>query len=148
MESELFPVAPLPAQQSMIAWKIDMRVGTLAVRAQQLANAGNANGRCCIARHFPLPRGIAFGTAGILAACQLVDYTVQAIKIDKDRVVEHHSQNNVAIDSRTESAIVLPPGCIARMSHAQPSRTRGNNWSYWEAQDTMDVDSEEIEDWH
>ena len=41
----------------MIAFKIDMSVGTLLECAQQFANPGTANGRWCISRHIPLPRG-------------------------------------------------------------------------------------------
>ena len=146
--TETFPEFPLPMRDQTIAWKVPLKIGTLLERAQQLSNPGNANGRRAIARHVVLPRGIACKMTGVLAACQLKDYEVIGLTYDRDRIDEAPQGSQIAIDSRRESAIVIPPGMGVRISQiAAPPLAIGSiesdarNWSHWDDQDSMDIDA-------
>ena len=131
-----------------MAWKVPLKIGTLLERAQQLANPGNADGRWAIARHVVLPRGIACKMTGILAACQLKNYAVIGLTYDRDRIDEAPQSSQIAMDSRRESAIVIPPGMSVRITRiASPPLAIGSmdsdarNWSHWDDQDSMDIDA-------
>ena len=143
--TETFPEFPLPMRDQTIAWKVPLKIGTLLERAQQLSNPGNANGRWAIV---VLPRGIACKMTGVLAACQLKDYEVIGLTYDRDRIDEAPQGSQIAIDSRRESAIVIPPGMSVRISQmAAPPLAVGStesdarNWSHWDDQDSMRIDA-------
>ena len=138
-----FPDFPLPLRDQIVAWKVPLKIGTL-----QLANSGNADGSWAIARHVVLPRGIACKMTGILAACQLQDYAVIGLTYDRDRIEEAPQSSQIAMDSRRESAIVIPPGMSVRIHQiASPPLAIGSmdsdtrNWSHWDDQDSMDIDA-------
>eukprot|EP00439_Symbiodinium_sp_Y106_P074363 s1077_g14.t1 len=140
-----FPDFPLPLRDQIIGWKVPLKIGTLLERAQQLANPGSADGRWAIARHVVLPRGIACKMTGILAACQLKNYAVIGLTHDRDRIDETPQS---AMDSRRESAIVIPPGMSVRINRiASPPLAIGSidsdarNWSHWDDQDSVDIDA-------
>ena len=97
-----------------------------------------------------MPRGIACKMTGILAACQLKDYDYEVIGLtyDRDRIDETPQGSQIAIDSRRESAIVIPPSMSVRISQiAAPPLAIGSiesdarNWSHWDDQDSMDIDA-------
>ena len=140
-----FPDFPLPMRDQIIAWKVPLKIGTLLERAQQLSNPGNANGRWAMVVS---PRGIACKMTGVLAACQLKDYEVIGLTYDRDRIDEEPQGSQSAIDSRRESAIVIPPGMSVRISQiAAPPLAIGSiesdaqNLSHWDDQDSMDIDA-------
>ena len=85
---------------------------------------------------------------GRLSIEGLRHYEVIGLTYDRDRIDEAPQGSQITIDSRRESAIVIPPGVSVRISQiAAPPLAIGSiesdaqNLSHWDDQDSMDIDA-------